>query len=70
MQGKPWGTILTWKYMQAPYLPGGDEMFDQLKASYVAGAKYAVVFNYAEDAEEIWAQLKNNLSAHGQPPAR
>jgi hypothetical protein len=38
LQGKDWGTIITWKYMQAPYLPDGDEMFDQMKTSYKAGA--------------------------------
>lgn len=49
LQGKSWGTILTWKYTQAPYLASGDELFDQMKASYESGAEYVVVFNYAED---------------------
>jgi len=49
LQGKSWGTILTWKYTHAPYLTDGAEMFDQMKASYEAGAEYVVVFNYAKD---------------------
>jgi hypothetical protein len=49
LQNKDWGTIITWKYMQSPYLPSGNEMYDQLKASYEAGAKYALVFNFAKD---------------------
>jgi hypothetical protein len=48
LQGKDWGTIITWKYMQSPYLCSGNEMYDQMRASYEAGAKYVVVFNYAE----------------------
>ena len=49
LQNKSWGTIITWKYMQEPYLPSGNEMFEQLRASYEAGAKYAIIFNYAEN---------------------
>jgi hypothetical protein len=49
LQGKNWGTILTWKYTHAPYLAEGEEMFEQLKSSYEAGANYAVIFNYSEN---------------------
>jgi hypothetical protein len=49
LQGKSWGTIITWKYMQAPYLTSGEEMFEQMRTSYECGAEYVVVFNYAED---------------------
>ncbi|MCL1977521.1 MAG: hypothetical protein FWG55_05410 [Candidatus Bathyarchaeota archaeon] len=49
LQNKQWGTILTWKYDQAPYLPDGEEMFEQMKTSYEAGADYVVIFNYSED---------------------
>ncbi len=59
LQNKDWGTIITWKYMQAPYLPSGDEMFDQLKASYEAGAKYAIVFNYAKDMTGAYGTLQD-----------
>lgn len=46
VQGKDWGAIITWKYNQPPYLGGGDEMYDQMRLAYEAGAKYIVVFNY------------------------
>ena len=58
LQGKSWGTIITWKYNQAPYLPGGDEMFEQMRTSYVCGAKYVVVFNYAENTTDSFGTLK------------
>jgi hypothetical protein len=51
LQNKQWGTILTWKYTQAPYLTNGEEMFEQMKASYEAGADYVLIFNYSEDIE-------------------
>ncbi|MDR2700615.1 MAG: hypothetical protein LBC12_07470 [Nitrososphaerota archaeon] len=49
LQSKSWGTILTWKYTQPPYLTNGNEMFEQMKTSYEAGAQYIIVFNYSED---------------------
>ncbi|MCL1977720.1 MAG: hypothetical protein FWG55_06455 [Candidatus Bathyarchaeota archaeon] len=49
LQGKSWGTILTWKYTHPPYLAGGVEMFEQMKTSYEAGAEYVIIFNYSED---------------------
>ncbi len=58
LQGKSWGTILTWKYTHAPYLTDGTEMFDQMKASYEAGADYVIVFNYAEDMSGPYGTLK------------
>jgi hypothetical protein len=48
-QGKSWGTILTWKYTQAPFLAEGEEMFEHLKVSYETGAEYVLIFNYSED---------------------
>ena len=50
-QGKSWGTIITWKYDQPPYLPNGEEMYEQLKTSYEAGAEYVIIFNYSENQE-------------------
>jgi hypothetical protein len=49
LQGKSWGTILTWKYTTPPFLAGGEEMFEQMKMSYDAGAEYVIIFNYSED---------------------
>lgn len=58
LQGKDWGTIITWKYTHAPYLANGNEMFEQMKASYEAGAQYVVIFNYAEDMSGSYGTLK------------
>jgi hypothetical protein len=49
VQGKSWGTILTWKYTQTPYLANGDEIFNDMKTSYENGAQYIILFNYAEN---------------------
>ncbi|MGZ4850282.1 MAG: hypothetical protein ACXV2C_02750 [Candidatus Bathyarchaeia archaeon] len=46
LQNKEWGTIITWKYNQDPYLDSGDEIYNQMLTSYEAGAKYIAVFNY------------------------
>jgi len=48
LQNKTWGTIITWTYSQPPYLVNGTEMYKQLTESYVAGAKYLVIFDYPQ----------------------
>ena len=48
LQNKTWGTIVTWKYNQSPYLDTGEEIYNQLNAAYRAGAEYAVIFNYPQ----------------------
>ncbi len=51
MQGKDWGAIITWTYHEPPYLADGPEILEDMLAAYHAGAKYIVIFNYAEDSE-------------------
>jgi len=51
LQNKQWGTIITWKYKEPPYLTDGMEMFEQMKTAYEAGAEYVLIFNYSEDIE-------------------
>jgi len=46
LQGKDWGTFVTWKYQQAPYMPNASEIYTDLVSSYIAGAKYTFIFNY------------------------
>jgi type II secretory pathway pseudopilin PulG len=46
MQNKDWGTIITWKYRQSPYLDTADNIYNQMVASYNAGAKYITIFDY------------------------
>ncbi len=58
LQGKDWGTILTWKYTHAPYLADGDELFEQMKTSYENGARYVMLFNYAADMSGPYGTLQ------------
>jgi hypothetical protein len=51
MPREDWGAIITWTYYEPPYLASGPEILQEMIATYVAGAKYVVVFNYARDAE-------------------
>jgi hypothetical protein len=51
MQGKDWGTIITWKYYEPPYLASGEEIYRDMVASYRAGAKYVILFNYPKYPE-------------------
>jgi len=80
IQNKQWGTMITWKYTHPPYLTNGEEMFEQMKISYEAGAEYVIVFNYSEDPtnpntlqeehflalERFWEEVVQNPEvAHG-----
>ncbi|MCW3999441.1 MAG: hypothetical protein NWE93_04310 [Candidatus Bathyarchaeota archaeon] len=46
MQNRDWGAIITWKYMQPPYLDSGQNIYNQMKTAYNAGAKYIAIFDY------------------------
>ncbi len=46
LQNKNWGTVITWKYREPPYLDSATEIYKQMQMSYDAGAKYVVIFNY------------------------
>jgi hypothetical protein len=59
LQGKDWGAIITWKYTEEPYLARGDEIYDQMCTAYECGAKYVVVFNYAENMTGPYGILKD-----------
>lgn len=58
-QNKDWGSIITWKYNQEPYLDSGQEIYNQMKASYEAGAKYIIVFNYPQLPGNPYGTLQN-----------
>lgn len=49
LQNKDWGAIITWKYNHPPFLDTGEAIYDQMKTAYESGAKYVIVFNYAEN---------------------
>ncbi len=46
LQDKNWGTMITWKYYDPPYLDTGDNIYSQMLASYQAGAKYIAIFDF------------------------
>jgi hypothetical protein len=48
-KGKEWGAIITWNIQEPPYLGSGPEILQEMKMAYESGAKYVIVFNYAED---------------------
>jgi hypothetical protein len=43
--GKDWGVMITWKYMQPPFIEEPDQLYDEMILAYQNGAKYVVVFN-------------------------
>jgi hypothetical protein len=59
LQNKEWGAIITWKYMQPPYLAGGDEIYDQMLSAYQAGAKYVVLFDYPQLPDNPYGVLED-----------
>jgi hypothetical protein len=59
VQNKSWGAIITWKYMNQPYLDTGDAIYNQMLTAYEAGAKYVVVFNYAEINNQSCGIMQN-----------
>ncbi len=52
LQHKEWGVIITWKYMQQPYLDSADNIYNQLTTAYNAGAKYITIFNYPQIGDD------------------
>jgi hypothetical protein len=57
LQNKEWGTMITWKYDGPPYLDSGDQIYNQMLASYQAGAKYIAVFNYPYNTTGAYGAL-------------
>ncbi len=59
LQGKQWGTIITWTYTKFPYLADGSKLYEQMRMSYESGAEYVIIFNYAEDMGGPFGTLQN-----------
>ena len=85
MQGKDWGAIIVWTYRQPPYLADHDKILEDMKAAYHAGAKYVVVFDYAENEtgpysmltpehfaamQEFWTYVNDNPDKNGATVGR
>jgi hypothetical protein len=43
--GKNWGTMITWKYSEAPFVEEPLQLFQDMVLAYRNGAKYIIVFN-------------------------
>jgi hypothetical protein len=43
--GKHWGTMITWKYSEAPFVEEPLQLFQDMVLAYQNGAKYIIVFN-------------------------
>jgi hypothetical protein len=50
--GKDWGVIITWTYMQQPYIASGPEILQDMQTAHNTGAKYVIVFNWAKDSAD------------------
>lgn len=77
-QGKEWGVMITWDYMQPPYIQSPERLYEDLMLAYHAGAKYAVIFNYPklydygvlteqhlETLAKFWKYVQENPDKHG-----
>jgi hypothetical protein len=60
LENKDWGTMITWKYNQTPYLDSGDQIYNQMLTSYEAGAKYITVFDYPYDQGNEYGTMTND----------
>jgi hypothetical protein len=45
VQHTEWGTMITWKYNQAPFLEEADQLYNDMVLAYENDAKYIVIFN-------------------------
>jgi hypothetical protein len=86
LQNKEWGAIITWKYDQPPYLDTGQNIYEQMKTAYTAGADYIVVFNYPtnqtsnpygvmkddhfEALQQLWNDVKTQKISKGSESAQ
>ena len=52
MLKKDWGTIITWTYMQPPYIASSTEIYQDMVTAFNAGAKYVILFNYPQYPED------------------
>jgi hypothetical protein len=79
-----WGTIVTWKYDQPPFLGSADDMDHQMRMAYEAGANYIVVFDYSnvtgnqygamtdehfQALQNFWDDVQTQKIVHGSQTA-
>jgi hypothetical protein len=59
MQNKQWGVMITWTYDNPPYLTDANKIYNQMVASYEAGAKYVTIFNYPQLSNNSYGVMTN-----------
>jgi hypothetical protein len=64
-QDRDWGIMITWSYVEPPYMESGTKLYNDMVLAYQNGAKYIVVF----DTNENWTQnvlMQEHLDAMKQ----
>ncbi len=62
---RDWGVMITWSYVEPPYMESGSKLYNDMVLAYQNGAKYIVVF----DSNENWTQnvlMEEHLNAMKQ----
>lgn len=52
LHNKDWGIMITWSYIDPPYMESGAKLYDDMVLAYQNGAKYILVF----DTNEGWTE--------------
>lgn len=59
VQNKDWGVMITWTYLQPPYIESGPELYNDMVLAYENGAKYIIVFDTNENYTESILQQEH-----------
>ncbi len=65
LHDKDWGVMITWSYVEPPYMESGAKLYDDMVLAYQNGAKYILVF----DTNEGWTEnvlMQEHLDAMQQ----
>jgi hypothetical protein len=70
---KDWGVMITWSYIEPPYMESGPKLYNDMVLAYQNGAKYIVVFDSSENftdnvlqqehfdaMQQFWTYAQNN----------
>jgi hypothetical protein len=80
---KDWGVMITWTFIQSPYIENGKQLYDDMVYAYQNGAKYILVFDYPKNSTygileqdhldaiaQFWQYVKNNPRNSGSTDNR
>jgi hypothetical protein len=63
VQQRQWGVIITWEYMQSPYIEDGQKLLDDMMYAYNEGAEYVLVFNYPQNVSQYGILTEEHFAA-------